>query len=311
MPRSQTRISLLEAASALLVPALICVLVGTLFGSCETPPPPHENVHVNGNTPPYYGGVSSVKLNAYVNKMYIDMLGRGPTLSELESAADALRAAGYHAATRDSLALALQSSYEWAKNLDASTKAQMINGKDSVEIDAQIAIYDNQILVALSAGDTTQAQRFEQERDDLMFLLNAGRDLHEGIIDIAEFHRRHVMNRYYDEINMGSENFVLATFENLFHRSPTEDELEQGVLMCDGLPGFLFAFPGASQRDFAVIAVSTQHYQEGLVLETYSRLLARTPNSNELGTGLLRLAEAQDFRVLQRDLLTSTEYAGF
>ena len=40
----------------------------------------HIDTTINGNNPPDYSGVSDDKIVAYINKLYIDLLGRAPTL---------------------------------------------------------------------------------------------------------------------------------------------------------------------------------------------------------------------------------------
>ena len=54
----------------------------------------------------------------------------------------------------------------------------------------------------------------------------------------------------YDEINMGTENFVVSIFQNFFHRYPTAAELYSASNMVDGNQSTIFNTNGSSKKDF-------------------------------------------------------------
>ncbi|MDZ7847129.1 MAG: hypothetical protein U5L96_10360 [Owenweeksia sp.] len=83
------------------------------------------------------------------------------------------------------------------------------------------------------------------ERLDAMLQIPGKLD--SNLIDHIELHRRIIDNPYYDDINMGTENFVVATYQNFLFRYPTGVELEEAKKMVDGFPGSLFLQP-APQR---------------------------------------------------------------
>lgn len=281
-----------------------------LLASCKEGPL-HEDVVIGGNTPPPYDGVPSVIVNNYINNLYIDLLGRGPTQSELAEAQLRLYDGELEDPARVELIELLQSSYDFGKNFDVLTKAKFINGVDSLEIVDEIYIYDVTIGNLLTLGDTLNAFFFERIRDDLDKIRVSGWQLWNGECSIEEFYRRHIMNPFYDEVNMGSENYVLSVFENLYAREPTSEELEQGILMVDGVGGFLFLQDGNSKREFADIAVNSASFWEGLVVNLYLSLLARQPDSQELVDLTTQLLDGVDFRVIQQEIMKSEEYAGF
>lgn len=295
-------------ASRRLALPLLAVLAAVILG-CKLDPL-HEDLLVENNTPPPFDGVSNVQLRTYVNKMYIDLLGRGPTQPELDVAMTTLADGDYEPEAREAVVAGLQEDPEWAKNYDALTKARMLNGVDSLLIQSQIQAFETTIQNKLAIGDTLLAFYLEGLQNDLVLLLTSDRELRDGTIDIGEFHRRHLINQFYDEINMGSENFVRATFENFFHRQPTEEELVQSVHMVDGQNAYVFLTDGNSKREFAEIVVRVPSYYEGLVVEAYRNLLARDPYSVEMAQAVA-LQEDGDYHRVQRTVIISEEYAGF
>jgi hypothetical protein len=75
-------------------------------------------------------------------------------------------------------------------------------------------------------------------------------DLRAGDIDWSEYVARHLNNPIFTQINMGSENYALACFEDLYFREPTNYEVEASVAMLDGQGAFLFLEYGDSRDDF-------------------------------------------------------------
>jgi hypothetical protein len=289
------------------------LLMAPLFfalASCDKGPL-HEDLVIHGNTPPPFEGVSTVQLQTYINKLHIDLLGRGPTVSELEAMTEAFKSDDFREEDLDDVLSDMQQTYEWAKSYDAHTKGRFLNGTDSFAINESILIYESSVQYYYDIGDTVLAVLVGKLLEDLIELQDAARNLWTGFVDFNEYHRRHLINPFYDEINMGSENYVLACFENLYFREPTESELDQGVLMVDGISSFLFLQDGDSKRDFAEIAVRADPYYEGLVIEAYTLLLARKPDSWEMASQVEDLKETGDYRALQRHIVKGSEYAGF
>jgi hypothetical protein len=271
----------------------------------------HENGVVTGNEPPPFSAVSTVALHSYINNFYIDLYGRGPTVTELDDVEQLIRNADSAALALDEHLAGMQIKWEYYKNYDATSKQRLVGSVDSLQILDRIENYTDKIQNLNASGDSLLALFFAFARDDLDRLLYSAVDLQAGSIDYAEYYRRMILNTFYDEVNMGSENFVLSCFENLFYREPTEQELIEGVHMVDGLPAFLFLQDGTTKREFVDICISSQPFYEGLVVEAFSALLARNPNSIEMALEGDELRTNNDYRALQRKIILSSEYAGF
>jgi hypothetical protein len=122
--------------------------------------------------------------------------------------------------------------------------------------------------------------------------------------------RRCLDNNFYDEINMGSLNFVLACFQNLLLRNPTEYELEQGTRMVDGFNGVVFLQAGQSKRDFQDLFINSKDYAEGQVKILYNRFLFRLPDSEEMASLAEVYQNENDYKNLIAKILETDEYAG-
>ncbi len=74
------------------------------FFSCEK-----ESKLIGGNNAPYYDEVPTILLENYVNRLYIDLIGREPLDDEMERDVLYLRDNDVSFGSRDSLILKLQS----------------------------------------------------------------------------------------------------------------------------------------------------------------------------------------------------------
>jgi hypothetical protein len=294
---------------------LIVVAVGTLLAGCsksDLERETHENLIISGNTPPDYNGVSKIAVQNYVNRMYIDMNGREPDDVELSNATNSLIGSGYSKASRVVLVDGLLNSSEYYARFFDIASEKMLNGSDSTDIIRPLGLFTLLQYQADTSGDSVLSFLYGQMVSKLTALLNAKNDYKNGLININEFYAIMIDNNLYDDINMGSDNFVVGTFENLFNRYPTEAERTAGVNMVDGLSSSIFLKNGDSKSDFIGIVTTVDPFYEGLVVDAYLNLLLRSPNSFEMSSGTDSLVSATfTLQDLQRKILISEEYAGF
>jgi hypothetical protein len=268
-----------------------------------------EALTVWGNTPPPYFGMSSEQLQVLSSRIYIDLIGRGATPDELEGfiaqwRADSLSVEGLEALVQD-----LQQQEAYFSNMDVLFWGKCLNAADNLTLANEIWLYQTFINQALLVGDTVLAYLYEPILEDLFRLRDGAEAYRAGEIGMEDYLARIVHNTLYDNVNMGSENFVLATFENLYFRKPTAYELAQGIVMVDGWPGFLFLQDGNNKRDFVRIATRSAPFYEGLVMEAYRHLLGTTPTTPQLAAGLEALGSSSDYQALQRHIITGPGYA--
>ena len=187
----------------------------------------------------------------------------------------------------------------------------MLDGKDQNEI---TNIRQEQSFVRdflYTSGDTLLGQLIDMELKKLDELLSSQLDYEGDNININVFYRRFAYNLIYDEINMGTQNFVIACFENLLRRYPTEQELESGINMVDGQNAQLLLKGGNSKVDFLNILVNSTDFYAGRIIDAYESMLLRKPSSNELTELLLPFVESGNYENVLSEILKKDEYAGF
>lgn len=301
--------NLLSTRIFLILP-LVALLAGT---GCkkEVIEQVHQNKIVEDNQAPPYNGVSTLQIENYVNKLYIDLIGREPSDAELDANVVLLKANELDETSRETIIDDLTSNYDYYITYFESVSGRMLNSIDSAEMYEGLLLYQAVIQMAYQQGDTLLAYYLEYEYSKFLDLYNATSDYATGSITINEFYKRFIFNGYYDEINMGSTNFVLSCFENLFFRFPTEAEEDQGVAMVDGASSQIFLLDGNSKEDFADIVTDVSEFFQGLVIASYRSFLSRDPTSYEMDLLTQDLEQNGDLQEVQKYILKSEEYAGF
>jgi hypothetical protein len=112
----------------------------------------------------------------------------------------------------------------------------------------------------------------------------------------------------YDEINMGTENFVVSIYQHFYHRYPTDHELTQASKMVDRQWGLLYGVNGNSKADFLNIFLNQGEFQQGLIINAFESYLNRIPTTIESDKHHHHLNNGWDYLKLQRYLLTSSEF---
>ncbi len=291
----------------------VCTLVivsGSMLG-CEKDTIVHENLIIENNTPPENNNVSTLQLSNYINNVYIDLFGRAPTEGELEADISFLRTNGISTEARGEWIAAMMNNYEYYKNINVLTNQKMLVDVDSITVIYKIELYEYFIELNNLGGDTLTNPFWEYEIYKLQQLLTAPVDLYEGTIGIDSYMARFIYNAFYDEVNMGSLNFVIACFENLYGRAPTDEELDDGIRMVDGASSQLFLIDGSSKEDFIHIATTHPEFYQGQVFEVFTTLLAREPDSYEMFIYTSMMMESNHFNDVKQIILQGEEYAGF
>ena len=271
----------------------------------------HTNVIVDDNTAPPYSEVTTIQIQNYINKLYIDLIGREPLNQEMEGATSFLKENDLSDEGRQTVIDALQNSDEYFARMHQDYMVRYLGGADSIIIVATIIQEELERDNAMNAGNITLAQYKQYEIDKLILLLNALPDYKSGAITINEYMQRIVFNEIYDEINMGSENFVLSCFENFFKRFPTDVELVNAIEMVDGFPSQLLLVDGINKLDFINIMTTNPGFYEGLTFDAYRQLLARDPNSSEMVDNTQLFLNGASLQSIQSSLIKTDEYAGF
>jgi len=113
-------------------------------------------------------------------------------------------------------------------------------------------------------------------------------------------------------LSMNTFNFVNATFDNLFYRSPTIPERDISMEMVDAAgPRVLFGKSGQNKGDYINIIVSSDEFYEGIIRWLFKAALAREPSDQETNKHMQTFFNDHNLQKIQLDIMKSDEYANF
>ena len=284
---------------SLLMKNIIYILLTFMLISCTK----YEIEKVSGNTAPNEILVTQVMKEAYVNRLYISLTGRKASSSEFDLAMDELGASA-DISSREAVVNLVFSTEDYTIRLYDIARGDYLESLDTAVIRSDY----NQVVFALQTATGPTREYLLEAKAEFEALLEIPEGLIDHSIDVTEMYRRVVNNVYYDDINMGSENFVVATFQNFLFRYPTNVELENGTTMVDGKPSSVFLKAGNSKQDFIDIFFDTDDYAEGIVINLFRKYLFREPSTKEMYTWTNEFLLNKDFGQIQKSILTSDEY---
>ena len=282
---------------------LIIAVLTLLFSGCTK----YEEEIVPGNVAPPDGTVDNITIENYINKVYIAVLGREPEPAEFAAADTMLKASEAAMADRNTFVNSVLQSDEYNERLYTLARQEYLENVDTADIPFFISLYEPLLL------DSTYFpfwDLIEMEIQRFQDLLDIPDGLASGSLTVIDLHKRCCNNEFYDEINMGSLNFVVSVFQNFLDRYPSDSELEEGIKMVDGLSASLFLTLGDSKDDFLDIFFNSTDYFEGQVRFLYLKYLFRDPTSAEMSIKAIEYKQSKDFKALQRSILTTDEYLG-
>ena len=297
---------------------LVSLLIVTTFLSCKK-----EAEVVPGNDIPYYGEVATIVLKNYVNRLYIDLIGREPLQAEYDVDIAFLRDNDLKLEARKEIIVRLQSdtnanpgdtTYKQAyfHRLYDLYKLHFIEGASLSEIGTEIGNAQNDYLRDSLRGDLAGMIDARARLNKLYGVISAEFEYRDSVISIDTLCSRMVNNAIYDIINMNSFNFVNAIFNDLFHRFPTQQEFDKCYEMVEfGRSSTIFGEAGSSKDELVNIIISSSEFYEGQLIWLYNGFLQRDPTTSEKLKYLSDLIANKNLQIIQEELLASREYASF
>lgn len=295
---------------------IICFLI--VVSSCKK-----DILVIDDNNPPVYSAIPTVLIENYINRIYIDLIGREPLDSEMLIDVQYLRDNDVSIESRDSLIYKLQfdtlyiegdESYKLAyfHRIYDMVKVRLIEGASNGDISFYMSNHYADYEVDSVAGNLIEAQKHLLKYYRLSAIIDSELDYYDNIIDIKEMHKRMIYNSIYDQINMNTFNFVNAAFDNLLFRYPTQNEFNNSYFMIeDNQPFTIFGYSGSNKLDFTNLICDSREFYEGIIQWTYLTMLARIPTSIERDFLMNDFYITTDFQKLQRFIMTTDEYAHF
>lgn len=278
---------------------------------------------VSENEAPYYNGISKIRVENYVNRMYIDLIGREPLPDERQSDVDFLRSNNLEIDAREQLLLRLQTDTTWVDG-DTSyayayyrrfydlAKARLLESVDDVDLQREV----NQQAFAAELdslnGDSADMYRHLALQALFENVITSRSEYREGTITTNQVFERMLSCPVYDDINMNTFNLINAAFNDLYFRYPTQVEFDVAFDMIEyNQSGILFFESGQNFGDFASIMTNSREYSEGMIWWAFVTLLAREPATSEVDLLLPQFLADNDFQRIQRFVMRSDEYANF
>ena len=271
-----------------------------LLSSCKK-----DEVIVPGNNPPADPTITNTVIENYIHKVYISLLGREPDSTEIANGLNILRVHNLSAADRSLLLDQILADTAYFSHQFQITNADLLNDMDTAEVTQFITIFN--ILLA----DSTNLPFFSvlnYEKNRLIDFQQTSDDYINGNVPLVDLQKVFIDNYFYDQINMGTLNFVVSMYQHFFTRYPSVNELNAGISMVDGNIAIAFLQTGSSKQDFINIFFSSNDYYEGQVRSLYLRYLLREPTSNELSDFTLQFASDKNFKALQKKILMLDEF---
>jgi hypothetical protein len=282
-----------------------------------------EEVLIPDNTPPHYDGVPLVKIQNFVNRLYIDLLAREPLDIEMEQDVKTLQDAKLAREARLAMVVKLQTDTTWIEGDTSYRRAYTQNLYNLAKVRCLEGAADDVILQRAGnlrfgavkdsiEGNWEGYTRKMGLREKLLNVVRGRKDLELGHITYDQLYARVIDNGVYDEINMNTVNFVNASFDELLWRFPTQPELFESFNMIElNQPAVLFGKQGISKDDYVEILTNSREMMEGMIIWAYRQLVNRTPSSAETILLLPDYLEHRDIRLIQQHILVTDEYANF
>jgi hypothetical protein len=297
---------------------LLIICSCMLLASCAK-----EEDLVPDNDAPYYGEVSDVVIRNYINRCFIDLIGREPFDTEMEAWLINLKSGELKVEVRETMLVNLQSdtsfvegdgSYKLAyyNRIYEQKKARFIEAASNAEIDEIRGPIASGIISDSINGNWEAVAAAREMVAHLDAVKAAELDYLNGTITINVVCARMLDNAVFDQINMNTFNMVNAAFDNLFFRFPTGAEFTAGYNMIEyNQPGTIMGQGGQNKSEFVNILTESNAFYEGMVIWAYQTLLARTPTTLETEKVMQYLLEDHDLQRLQREVMSTDEYAQF
>ena len=297
---------------------LFLISIALLLSACKKDPD-----LVPDNDAPYYSEVSDLLIENYINRVYIDQIGREPFDAEMNSERTTLKAANLSFESRETMILNLQTntdfiagdgSYKQAyyNRLYDQGKARFMEAASNAEIGEVMGPIASGIVNDSLNGNWEGVEERYSLLNKLQAVLDSEEKYMNAEIEISDMCATMVNNALYDEINMNTFNFVNASFDNMFFRFPTEQEFFAGYNMVEfNQPGSLLGASGQNKDEYVRILADSREFYEGLIVWSYQLLLAREPSTSETNTLMIDFFVDHDLQKVQRSIMTTDEYAHF
>lgn len=298
-------------------PFLGMVVFALCLGGCK----PEEIVFPDNPVPPY-DEISTILVQNYVNRMYIDLIGREPTDLEMERDVALMEADSLSMEIRLTVMNELMTGTDsldgttyrtlYHEKLYTDLKARFLEGASDAILNERYGLARGMAITDSLNGNWEGYAINQANAERLLAVLECPVALELQEIEVRDACARMMWNDVYDQINMNSFNFVNASFDDLYQRFPTQAEFDVSYNIIEyNQPNLIFGFSAYDKPSYIEALVWNPEWNEGMVRWQFRSFLARDPSDAEV----LEAVDEFDLNNLtadiQRYILQSDEYAGF
>jgi hypothetical protein len=296
---------------------------GIIFSSIIFSCTESENIDINNNKLPKYKSISTLRIENYVQRMFIDLLGRESTNQERDSFTAQLKRSDLHDSCRTRLVRNLlydttyhagDSSYRhaFAQRIYDISKARFLEGASDPSIAQFVGNLDFAIAVARLEGDSTRVYLYYDYRKKYFDVLNSRILFRKNLIDYRQMTASMINNSIYDGINMNSFNFVNAAFDNVLSRKPTGDEFSRSFDIIEkNLSRSLFGRWATNKNEFCQVLTESDAFHEGQIRWFYYVMVQREPTTAEVSKLFFPFIKNHRIEEILETILITDEYAQF
>jgi len=302
---------------------IMTMIWGIIFSSIIFSCTESENIDINNNKLPKYKSISTLRIENYVQRMFIDLLGRESTNQERDSFTAQLKRSDLHDSCRTRLVRTLlydttyhvgDSSYRhaFAQRIYDISKARFLEGASDPSIAQFVGNLDFAIAVARLEGDSTRVYLYYDYRKKYFDVLNSRILFRKNLIDYRQMTASMINNSIYDGINMNSFNFVNAAFDNLLARKPTGDEFSRSFDIIEkNLSRSLFGRWATNKNEFCQVLTESDAFHEGQIRWFYYVMVQREPTTAEVSKLFFPFIKNHRIEEILETILITDEYAQF
>jgi len=295
------------------------MLLLVCLSACEK----NSNVLIPDNRQPDYSGIPTIKVENYINRLFIDLLGREATDTERIHSLLALRNANLSQQSRINLIRTLQhdstyregdSSYKHAyyERIYNLMKARFLEGADDGELRQNLGNAQFAETVARLNGDSVAVFAAKDQILRYENVLKSRRNYRLGQITFGEMCSFMMNNGIYDIINMNSFNFINASYDDLFNRLPTKNEFDAAYEVIEfNRPANILGRICTNKIGYCKALTESNEFYEAQVRWAFYTLLQREPTVAELSGILPSYRSSGNLQQVQLEILKSDEYAQF
>lgn len=289
-----------QIKSFIITAALGCLLLSTACTKVETQ-------IVKGNNPPQDSTIDNVLKDNFIQKVYIDVIGRTPTNLEKIGARTVIDKNNCSKENRDNLISQLMAMADFKDHLYNIDNAGLLKSNSDMVIGYYITYY------AGLMNDSSQKAAhngYVEDVNRLKILRRTYQNFLTDSIDLVEVHKRMTFNPLYDALIGGEYAWANASFPYFLMRKPTTDEMTNIYYMFSGFQGQLFLKSGTSKSEYINIFFESNEYFEGQIRSVYLRYLFREPTAAEVASLTPIYKKDHNITDLLKNIFLSDEYLG-